>query len=88
MNNLYGLAMNEYLPYGGLEWLENIDKFDIMSVNEKSPIEYVLEVDLKYPEELHKLHNDFPLTRNSKKNLLFTVICCQNIVKKLVINMK
>ena len=59
-----------------------------MSVNEKSLIEYFLEVDLKYPEELHELHNYFPLTRNSKKNLLFIATCCQNIVKELVINMK
>ena len=66
MNNLYGWAMNEYLPYGGFEWLENIDKFDIMSISEcnsidKSPIGYFFEVDLEYPEELHELHNDFPL---------------------------
>ena len=57
MNNLYGRAMNEYLPYKGFEWLENIDKFDIMSINEKSSIGYFLEVDLEYPEQLHELHN-------------------------------
>ena len=28
MNNLYGWAMNEYLPYKGFKWLKNIDKFD------------------------------------------------------------
>ena len=61
MNNLYGWAMNEYLPYGRFEWLENIDKFDIMPVSDKSPVGYFLEVGLKYPEELHELHNDFPL---------------------------
>ena len=61
MNNLYGWAMSKYLPYGGFEWLENIDKFDIMSINDKSPIGYILEVDLEYPDELHELHNDFPL---------------------------
>ena len=61
MNNLYGWAMNEYLPYCGFEWLKNIDKFDVMSINEKSPIGYFLEVDLEYPEELHELHDDFPL---------------------------
>ena len=61
MNNLYGWAMNEYLPYGRFEWLENIDKFDIMSINDKSPIGYFLEVDLEYPDELHELHNDYPL---------------------------
>ena len=53
--------MREYYPYGRFKWLKNIDKFDIMSINDKSPIGYFLEVDLEYPEELHELHNDLPL---------------------------
>ena len=61
MTNLYGWTMNEYLPYCGFECLENIDNFDIMSINDKSPIGYFLEVHLDSPEELHELHNDFPL---------------------------
>ena len=61
MNNLYGWAMSEYLLYGRFKWLKNIDKFDIMSVSDKSQVGYFLEVDLEYPEELHKLHNDFRL---------------------------
>ena len=61
MNNLYGWAMSKYLRYEGFKWLKNVDKFDVMSVNEKSPIGYFPEVDLKYPDELHELHNDFPL---------------------------
>ena len=61
MNNLYGWAMSEYLPYGEFEWLENINEFDINSVNEKSDTGYILEVDLEYPNELHELHNDYPL---------------------------
>ena len=61
MNNLYGWAMSEYLTYGGFKCLKNIDKFDIMSISDKSPIGYILEVVLEYPEELPKLHNDFPL---------------------------
>ena len=61
MNNLYGWAMSEYLPYKELKWLKTIDKFDVMSVNEKSLIGYFLEVDLKYPDELNELHNDYPL---------------------------
>ena len=38
MNNLYGWAMNQYLPYEGFKWLKNIDGFDVMSVSEKSLI--------------------------------------------------
>ena len=34
---------------------------DVMSINEKSDAGYFLEVDLKYPDELHDLHNDYPL---------------------------
>ena len=60
-NNLYGWSMNEYLPYGEFEWLKNVDELDIMSINKKSDVGYILEVDLKYPKELHKLHNDYPL---------------------------
>ena len=61
MNNLYGWAMSEYIPYGRFKWLKNIDKFDIISINDKSPIGHLLEVDLEYPDELHELQNDFPL---------------------------
>ena len=53
--------MSEYLPYGELEWLKSIDELDVMSINEKSDVRYILEVDLKYPKELHKLHDDYPL---------------------------
>ena len=61
MNNLYGWAMSEYLPYEGLKWLKNVDEFDVISINEKSAIEYFIEVDLQYCDEVHELHNDYPL---------------------------
>ena len=61
MSNLYGWPMSEYIPYKGLRLLQNIDKYDIMSINNKSPIGYFLEADLEYPNELYKLLNDFPL---------------------------
>ena len=60
-NNLYGWSMSEYLPYEQFEWLKNVDEFDVNSINEKSEIGYFLEVDLEYPDELHELHNDYPL---------------------------
>ena len=61
MNNLYGWAMSEQLPYERFRWLKNLDKFYIMSVSEKSPIGLFLKVDLKYPSELQELDNDYPL---------------------------
>ena len=61
MNNLYGWAMSEYLPYEGFEWLKNVDEFNVMSISEYNSLGYFFEVDLKYPDNLHKLHNDYPL---------------------------
>ena len=61
MNNLYGWAMSEYLHYEGFKWLKDVDEFDVMSIDGKSQIGYFLEVDLKYSNELHELHNDYPL---------------------------
>ena len=46
MNNLYGKGMSGYLLYGGFKWLKNVDNFDVDSISEKSPIGYILEVDL------------------------------------------
>ena len=77
--------MRQYLCYGGFKWLKNIDEFDVMPISEKSPMGYFLEVDLKYSDELHELHNDYPL---APRNLLFQEICCPNIVKKLLVNMR
>ena len=78
INNLYDWVINEYLPYGGFVWLKNIDKFDIMSISDKSSIGYFVEVDLEYPKELHELHNDFSLAPEK--------LTVPN--DKLVINMK
>ena len=61
MNNLYGWAMSGYLPYDGFKWLKNVDRFDVNLVSESNPVGYILEVDLEYPDELHELHNDYPL---------------------------
>ena len=86
MNNLYGWAMSEYLPYEGFKWLKNVDKFDVMSINEKSPIGYFLEVDLEYPDELHELHNDYPLAPEKlavSSDMLSSY--CKNIADKYVI---
>ena len=84
MNNLYGWGLSDYLPYGGAKWFKNIDEFDMMSVSEKSSIRYFLEVDLEYPDELHELHNDYPLA--PKKLAVSSDML--NTVKKLLTSMR
>ena len=85
MNNFHGCAMSEYLPYEGFKWLKNVDGFDIMPIGEKSSIGYFLAFDLKYPDELHELHNNYPLA--PEKRAVSSDIC-QIIVKKLLISMR
>ena len=55
-NNLYGWAMIQPLPYGGFKWVE--PKYYKGKVE---GIGYIYEVDLEKPDELHDLHNDYPL---------------------------
>ena len=85
MNNLYGWAMSEYLPYGGFKWLKNIDKFDIMSISDKSPVGYILQADLEYPDELLELDNDFPL---APEKVAVSNDMLSNYCTKLLVNMK
>ncbi|KYM95999.1 hypothetical protein ALC62_13348 [Cyphomyrmex costatus] len=60
VNNLYGWAMMEPLPYGEFHWIDNVDGFDVMSVPVDSDVGYILEVDLTYPHVLHDSHYDLP----------------------------
>ena len=62
-NNLYGWAMSQYLPTGNFKWLsqKRIRKTNLGKYTENSDKGLILEVDLEYPQELHNLHNDFPL---------------------------
>ena len=84
-NNMYGWSVSEYLPYGEFEWLENIAGFNVMTINEKGDIGYILKVDLEYPKELHELHNDYRLAPEKRA---VSSECFQNIVKTLLINME
>ena len=68
-NNLYGWAMSQYLPTGGFKWMaeKQIDNIDLARYREDSTKGLILEVDLTYPEELHDLHNDYPLAPEKVK---------------------
>ena len=61
--NLYGYAQKQKLPCRNYRWLtsDEVANFDVMAVEDNGDLGYGLEVDLHYPEHLHKLHNDLPL---------------------------
>jgi len=71
-NNLYGWAMSQPLPTGNFKWLgkvpqtpQGIESF-LTNYNENSKKGIILEVDSKYPKELHSLHNEYPLAPEKK----------------------
>ena len=62
---------------------KKIDKIDIAKYKEDSKKGLILEVDLEYPEELHNIHNDYPLAPEKVKvtqSMLYEY--CQNISEK------
>ena len=62
-NNLYGWAMIQKLPTGGFQWVNDVSRFIPDEIGKLAKCDskgYLLEVNVKYPEELHDLHNDLP----------------------------
>ena len=83
--NLYRCAMSQCLPYGGFKWMTDaeINRFNIALVGEDSPLGYILEVDIKYPDELHDLHNDYALAPEKiKVSADMLSKYCSDIAKK------
>lgn len=68
VNNLYGYAMSQYIPYKNFEWKEDIKSFNLMNIEPDAEIGYILEVDLEYSESLHDYHNDLPFCAENKRN--------------------
>ena len=73
-NNLYGWAMSQPLPTNGFKWMKNLTLDSVIKILEKEQVRkqggfggrhgphgYIFEVDLEYPTELWKQHNDYPL---------------------------
>ena len=87
-NNLYGWAMSQFLPTGDFQWLSDneISELDLSLYNNESESGLILEVDLEYPQELHDLHNDYPVAVEHIKvteNMLSKY--CKNIANKFSI---
>ena len=84
-NNLYGWAMSQYLPTGNLKWMtdKEISKLDLGKYKADGKNGLILEVDLEYPQELHDIHNDYPVTPEKVKvsnNMLSAY--CKKIAEK------
>ena len=90
-NNLYGWAMSQPLPTHGFEWMENLTKEKVISILEEQggfgvtrpPHQgFLFEVDLLYPRDLWKLHDDYPLAPEKKKVKNVEKLFCDFIPKK------
>ena len=52
--------MSIFLPTSGLKWIDS-KEFDLNKYSSNSSKGCVLEVELEYLKELHKLQNDYPV---------------------------
>ena len=97
--NLYGWAITQPLLYGGFEWVTNVDDYFNFNVSDQSPVGYILEVDLDYPEEIHDRHSNLPFCSEKSKppgsiqeKLLTTVLLKRkyvlhyHVLKKALVN--
>ena len=83
-NNLYGWAMSQKLPVNGFKWLDSdkINEEFIKNYNEDNNKGYILEVDVKYPKRLHKLHSDLPFLSERIEINKFKKLVCNLFNKK------
>ena len=84
-NNLYGWAMSQYLPTGNFKWMtdKEISKIDLGKYKADGRNGLILEVDPEYPQELHDMHNNYPVCPEKvkvSKNMLSTY--CKKIAEK------
>ena len=72
-NNLYGHALSAKLPHSEFTWLteQEISLLSqpnyLLNVDVEGDVGYLLEVDLKYPSEIHDKTKDFPFAPEKLK---------------------
>ena len=57
--------MSKFFPTSESKWIDP-KEFDLRKCTYSSSRKCVLEVDLEYPIELHKFHNDYPLALDNR----------------------
>ena len=62
-NNLYGRAMQEYLPWKNFEWMSpHLLNYDfIKGLEPEDEVWCIIQCSLEYPLALHDYHSDYPL---------------------------
>ena len=84
-NNLYGWKMSQKLPVSGFRWKKNTSKFTkefIRNYDEDSNKGYTLEVDVKYPKNLHGFQEDLPFLPDRMKTVKCKELVCNLYDKK------
>ena len=83
-NNLYGWAMFKKLPVNGFKWTDSdkINQEFIKNYNENDNKGYILEVDIRYPKRIHKLHSDLPFLSERMKIDKCNKLVCNLFNKK------
>ena len=81
--------MSQYLPTGNFNWMtdKEIRKIDLRKYKKDGKKGLIPEVDLEYPQELHDLHNDYPVAPEKVKvsNDMLSGYC-KKIAKKYKIS--
>ena len=85
--------MSQKLPVNNFKWIEVTSKINekfIKNYYENSKKGYILEVDVKYPKELHDIHSDLPfLPKKMKIDKCNKLVCDLNgNKKKYVVHIK
>ena len=80
-NNLCGCAMSQKLLVRNFKWIDkdyisNFDEKFITNYDENSDKEYILEVDVKYPEKIRMLHSDLAFLPERMKINKCTKLTC------------
>ena len=91
-NKLYVWAMSQKLSRYNFKWVQDtsiINEEFIKNYNENSYKGYILEVDVKYPKELHDLHSDLPfLPKKMKIDKYKKLVCNLRNKKEYVVHIK
>ena len=65
--NLYGHSMSQMIPYDEIKYEKDICSEEIINTSDDKEIDYFLEVDLKYPDDIKEKTKNFPLCPENEK---------------------